>query len=592
MSILGSPARLFLVLCSALPILSIAIYIDRNAINIPFFDDWYCCLPAAAQAKTGTLSVETLFDPHNSHRIVFTHLTDILMTLTTDWNLKLELYFTWGLALSILGLAVYLTRISTSSRITWIILVPFSFLTFSFRQNFSWLQALINAMFYCLFFILLAIVLIVRARIGWRTVCMAAILSVCAQFSFLSGLLSWFVLPLALWIKGYRQWCYYVFWGATAACAVALFLVNYDLASLEASQSGDPAFDPLAFILFVLIYIGAPFITPVPDQLPLVIVIGASGLCLLAINSLFILRKTRSWVTLSGWVPVATFVVGTAIMTGLGRAAAHGGYSAAAPRYVTTSSLFWLAFIALSVFVIVGISNSIRWQRGLALVNTAFLFILVPTYLHANYTTVTTSGWVVNENDRMRALLYLVTRDAECLPPLVNNTEEMNIEPQLEVLFRTRLSVFAHPIIDLSWLPLDGTTSPAQARWSTDVIGEHSVPVLVQASDSEAAQTILIPEGSTHPTFLASVSVLGERNNTQGSLDLRFIVRYVAGETVQETQSRYDLSPDRPPQSIASDLSPFIGQTITIVYQTRSSRTGDDIQAVWIAPQLDLGASE
>ncbi|MFM6192415.1 MAG: hypothetical protein ACKPFB_21235, partial [Planktothrix sp.] len=80
-----------------IPILGVTGFIIRFGVNVPFYDQWV--LPALFEkTATGTLAFKDLFELHNNHRILFPRLIFIGLGFISNWNIKLELLFSLGLA--------------------------------------------------------------------------------------------------------------------------------------------------------------------------------------------------------------------------------------------------------------------------------------------------------------------------------------------------------------------------------------------------------------------------------------------------------------------------------------------------------------
>lgn len=96
-SIITFPA-VILWLIYLIPILGVTGFIICFGVNIPFYDQWV--VPALFEkTATGTLQFKDLFELHNNHRILFPRLIFIALGFISSWNIKLELFFSLGLAI-------------------------------------------------------------------------------------------------------------------------------------------------------------------------------------------------------------------------------------------------------------------------------------------------------------------------------------------------------------------------------------------------------------------------------------------------------------------------------------------------------------
>lgn len=74
------------------------IFVARNSVNAPYFDEWYPSLEVAVASHNGTLSIDQLFRQHVEHRIVPTLVLTAINARLTDWDLRVEMFA--GIALA------------------------------------------------------------------------------------------------------------------------------------------------------------------------------------------------------------------------------------------------------------------------------------------------------------------------------------------------------------------------------------------------------------------------------------------------------------------------------------------------------------
>lgn len=89
-----------------IPFVIVIGYITQFGVNIPVYDQWV--LPKLFEkVATNQLHLRDLFELHNNHRILFPRLIFIALAFLSDWNIKLEMFFSLGLAV-LTFIAIYI----------------------------------------------------------------------------------------------------------------------------------------------------------------------------------------------------------------------------------------------------------------------------------------------------------------------------------------------------------------------------------------------------------------------------------------------------------------------------------------------------
>lgn len=347
--------RVLVALCVALPILLIGVYIVRNWQNVPYWDEWDSSVRVALETRSNSLTLETLLLQHGQQRMFFTRLTTAILTVLNGWDVRHELVVSFVLALIALALAVGLYRERPTRGL---IAVAFAVLIFSLRQRQNWMIGFYTQYFFPLVFLLGAAFVLLRASVGWRALIGAALLAACASFSFLSGLLVWPVILLAMPFRGYRDPRHYVFWLAAAVVVGLLHFSNY--AMLEPMAAGvRPTITD--YVYYLLIYLGSPF---APVNMAGVMVasrISVLGLVALAVCAVYLWRAAPERRPDVGiWLSLAAWAVGSGVLTAIARVRymlLESPIQATSDRYVTHANLLWLAIIALGVMTVSRLSE-------------------------------------------------------------------------------------------------------------------------------------------------------------------------------------------------------------------------------------------
>jgi hypothetical protein len=428
------------------PIGLVAADIARHGQNVPFQDEWVDPVDIALRTAEGRLTVGDLFRQYNDSRTVFTYALTAVSTAVAGWSLKLEMFASMALAGVVLLLVTSLYGASHPSgrRLVWL---PFSVLIFSLAQRRSWLWAIQNQYFFLIAFVVAALWVVRRSSVSWPALLGAAVLTVCATFSFSNGFVLWFVMIPVLWMLGYRRWPYLLGWGAAIALGLAAFFTGYRFHGLERPTS----FDPFFLGQFVLVYLGHVFTVrevPVhpPREIYLNVALGGGGLLVFVIDLALLWRSRRRWTDLAPWIGLAAFVLASATLAGIGRGHAGGIEVAMASRYVTLATMFWVAFVAVAVLAMARLGRS-RWilaGHGLVLAVLLALFVVGSYEFGKTRATVT-------EAQRACFLAYPTTRDATCFGNLLSwrgsdAAYAQALSEKMEKLAQYRLAAFGEPV--------------------------------------------------------------------------------------------------------------------------------------------------
>ncbi|MEA5518321.1 hypothetical protein [Limnoraphis robusta] len=183
-----------------IPFVIVIGYITQFGVNIPVYDQWV--LPKLFEkVATNQLYFRDLFELHNNHRILFPRLIFIALAFLSDWNIKLEMFFSLGLAV-LTFIAIYILASITSSpkdrNLFHVANLLTGCLIFSLNQEWLWgFQLPIFLINFCL--ILACLVLSLKCLNSKNKLILAAIFCFVASFSSVQGLITWLaVIPLIL----------------------------------------------------------------------------------------------------------------------------------------------------------------------------------------------------------------------------------------------------------------------------------------------------------------------------------------------------------------------------------------------------------
>ena len=445
MSPVRRAAALLVLLGGLVPIALVAVDVARHGQNVPFWDEWADSLDIALNTVEGRLTLGDLLRQYNDSRPFFTNLLTAVSARVAGWSLKLEMAVSLALAGGTLLLVTSLYR-TTHPRGWLIAWIPFSALTFSLLQRRTWLWAVQSQYLFLIVFVVGSLWVLRRSAAGWRPLVVAAALVLGATYSYANGFLMWAVMVPVLWMLGYRRWPYALFWAAATAAALSAYFMNYEF-RVERGLT----FDPLFLSRFVAVDLGNAFtvrevVVHPPPEIRLNATLGALGVLVFLTNVLLLWRARRAWRDVAPWVGMALFVVTSAALAGSGRRHMGGIEVAMASRYVTLTTLFWVAFVATAMMATAELGAIRRWVRyG----NGAVMAVLLALFVLGSWRFMSARPTITDAH-RACFLAYPTSHDDTCFadlhPSLRNNHPYGSLLlAKLETLARHKLAAFGEP---------------------------------------------------------------------------------------------------------------------------------------------------
>lgn len=330
---------------SAIPILSIAIYIHFFGLNIPFWDQWnfvsYLML-----AWQGQLNPALLLAQVNEHRPLFPRLIWLALAFLTDYNIKAEL---WTNLVIAFGVFVFFVR---RARRTWIendvnipqILIPLlSLLIFNLGHRESWVQGFQSIMFLCMACVIVGFFLLTDR--SWKSFVIALALGVVANFSMVTGALFWLIGFFILILNEDRRTRIIktVIWMSVSAISLWIFFSGWtsssqiDLAYLLAH--------PIEWTAWILNFLGAPIFA-------FWYVAWVFGVLSLFLHGVIIVQAINAgkWKIMLPYFAITVFILVTTLSISLGRME-FGLRQSTVSRYLTISAWYWASLLVLLPFV-------------------------------------------------------------------------------------------------------------------------------------------------------------------------------------------------------------------------------------------------
>jgi hypothetical protein len=345
-----------------LPFAVLALMVNRYAVDVPDWDQWDL-VPFLEKSFEGTLTGPDLWTQHNEHRIFFPRVIMISLARLSRWNIGYELAASLALAVGIFLLLAASMKTTFRSHLASVPLWPFvilSLMVFSLNgvENWLWgwnIQIVLNVLSG-----IGMILLLTSRRPGWRKIIAAGMLGLIGLYSYASGLV-YFPLGLLLLFLGtpipLRQKVRFsLFWVPFSAAAYFSYFYKYVLPSHHPSWTIILK-SPLAFLRYVLTYLGAPLLSS--DTNPrIAFFAGLAGAIILAVVWTMVLISRKSGLRhLSPYLAFSLYAIGTAVLTGLGRAG-FGDRQAMSPRYVAFSSLLWISLLVLIIILLGEVKES------------------------------------------------------------------------------------------------------------------------------------------------------------------------------------------------------------------------------------------
>lgn len=316
-------------LCFLPPIVLVAL-IFRNAVNVPYWDEWDDDLGGLfVKLKTSHLTFGDLWAPHNEGRLVLPKIFFLILGSLTHWNLLYEVAATF-LLVCLIAYAIYrLERPAFSERPAAgsIIFFISSLLLFSPAQSGAWLWGL-EIILYVPLLCIVSALLILRSNLGETTkMVWCMVLATIATYSFSNGFLLWLVLfpavfPVADWHGLKKKPRNALCWLLASLGNVAAYFHNLGL-----SQSNESPWaflrNPWPVLNYFFVFLGAPLVDRQSSRhlqsaaaIGVVITILFLGICFW----LFRQRKNQSLIRLSWpWLTIGAYGVLSALLAAAGR---------------------------------------------------------------------------------------------------------------------------------------------------------------------------------------------------------------------------------------------------------------------------------
>ncbi len=341
-----------------LPPLALAVLLRRNAVDVPYWDEWDENVGGIfLKLHGGGLNFGDFWAQHNESRLVLPRLIFLLLGGFSRWNLLHEVAFTFLLAGVAAALIFRLGRktLARQPGTAWLAFLVASLLFFSPGQFEMWLWGMELILYLPLVFIL-ASVLVLQTGISRPTkLFLCAVFCTASTYSFSNGLLAWIVLfPILFLADGWtgleKQSRAALVWLLAFIGNVAIYLQNYQAPS-------SPGFwrvlclDPLRVVGYLCAFLGNPLVNQNRGHAAAIaIIIGGFQLILFITLCLVIFRRRKNSVLLNSawpWFTLGGYGILSALLATTGRAA-FGAEQALSSRY----GIFGVCLTAALVYLL------------------------------------------------------------------------------------------------------------------------------------------------------------------------------------------------------------------------------------------------
>jgi hypothetical protein len=339
-----------------LPPLFIAIIIRLYGLDIPHMDQWEM-VPLLQAASEHKLTFAQLWVPHNEHRLVIPRLIMLAMAWVTDWDIRYELLINFLFALVILTILERIIRKTVkrfapeTSWLTFLLSLTASIMTFSITQWHNWVWGWQIQIFANVLGAITVAWAVSQEEYHWPWIILGLLGALGATLSFANGLLLFFLFAGGLWLSQGIHILSPLRTGLIAAFALGITLTAIYLVGIKVSPQDPFVFvGILPYLRYTLAYIGSGLGL---WSLSVSIAWGAVGFSVLFVAVTYLrIRNSRNIKTITPFLLLACFSILSAVLSAFGRIP-FGEKQALASRYVTISSLFWIAVVVAAALAVI-----------------------------------------------------------------------------------------------------------------------------------------------------------------------------------------------------------------------------------------------
>ncbi|MGA2871742.1 MAG: hypothetical protein ABSF34_21605 [Verrucomicrobiota bacterium] len=173
-----------------LPPVLLAILIWRNAVNVPWLDEWDTDIAGAFfKSHTGQLTFGDLWAQHTETRLLLPRIFFLVLGNLTHWNVLYEMAATFFLAVVIAATVFHLGRLTFPGKpwIHWPAFFLSSLMIFSPVQSEAWLWGMELILYVPLLCILLSLAFQDSRAGNWPVWLMGLVMAMISTYTFING---------------------------------------------------------------------------------------------------------------------------------------------------------------------------------------------------------------------------------------------------------------------------------------------------------------------------------------------------------------------------------------------------------------------
>ncbi len=208
------------------PVVAYFWFVAHYGVNVVWRDQW-SDIDLIGHWHAGSLTLATLWAPHNENRLFFPNLLVLLLDPTTHLNLFVEMYLS-AILLVVATALVILTHRRRSPQTPWLVYLPVAVVMFSFVQFEDTLSGFQVCWYMVLAALAGALFVLDRVRLSRVALVGAIVLGVVGSFSAFQGLLIW---PVGLILLYHRRRppSFVAAWVGSAVVTSIVFFYHLDV---------------------------------------------------------------------------------------------------------------------------------------------------------------------------------------------------------------------------------------------------------------------------------------------------------------------------------------------------------------------------
>lgn len=396
---------------AVIPVAVLGIYIQQHVVNLPWGEGWVAAGRIVIPSYDGKLQLSALFSQIAEHRPFTAFAIILLIWPLSRWNMQFYPVVTILLTLTFVTLVILLLRRQSKQAVKFV-LVPLSLICFAISLSALWFRGYFDQLFppICL----TASLLILSTRpVGWPNLPVLVVLGLLSLFSTLHGAIVWLVIPIALWIYGYRRIEYYLMWTLTFIVSLALYFQGWETSTLTKWVIPD-SLDRIALIAGgALNVLGSTF-----ANLTLTAnLIAVAGIGLTVFNLVTLRKRADALTFVAPWIVMIIYAFLAAGAISLGRVGQGLDYMFKKSHYMLVANMFWIGAIVLGVHACLSASSP-RWRAWLW--NSIVAAVCVVSYLQINIQAASTfqpqgmEPYGPSHEDELCVRAYVINGDQSC----------------------------------------------------------------------------------------------------------------------------------------------------------------------------------